>query len=212
MRYVSPYLNILIFLHGIHGRIDLYGVGSKWWNSKNIQKIVCTTRSRTVYKRMEMDLEIRLEDHLLSWKLFSMNVGKNVHSSGFRRRATDVVEKCSGHLLVVVLMARALKMVSDVIVWERASCILGLPHRAQMKDTVLCNTLAFILGHLGSADKCVKYSAFNTQKEGTSRTDLILEWIRHALIKTVEEGEKIVQDLINAFVFESSQNRYSVRM
>ena len=70
---------------------------------------------------MEMDLEIRLEDHLLSWKLFSMNVGKNVHSSGFRRRATDVVEKCSGHLLVVVLMARALKMVSDVIVWERAS-------------------------------------------------------------------------------------------
>ena len=69
---------------------------------------------------MEMDLEIRLKDHLLSWKLFSMNVGKNVHSSGFRRRATDVVEKRSGHLLVVVLMARALKMVSDVIVWERA--------------------------------------------------------------------------------------------
>ena len=80
-----------------------------------------------------------------------------------------------------------------------------------MKDRVLCNTLAFILGHLGSADKCVKYSAFHTQKEGTSRTDLILEWIRHALIKTVE-GEKIVQDLINAFVFESSQNRYSIRM
>ncbi|KAL6328843.1 hypothetical protein AAG906_003860 [Vitis piasezkii] len=177
--------------------IDLYEVGRKWWNSKNIQKIVCSTscstRSQEVHQRMALDRQIRLEDHLLSWELFCLNVGKIVHSSGFLHRAIDVVQKCSGHLLAVALMARALKMVFDVSIWEHASYILSLPHRSQWKDTVLYNALAFILGRSGSADKC----------EGVDKVDLIQEWIRHALISTFDEGEKIVQDLVSAFLLEN---------
>ncbi|XP_034701968.1 probable disease resistance protein At4g27220 [Vitis riparia] len=208
--------SFLIFLDDPYERIDLYEVGRKWWNSKNIQKIVCSTscstRSQEVHQRMALDRQIRLEDHLLSWELFCLNVGKIVHSSGFQHRAIDVVQKCSGHLLAVALMARALKMVFDVSIWEHASYILSLPHRSQWKDRVLYNALAFILGRSGSADKCVNYCAFYMEREGVDKVDLIQEWIRHALISTFDEGEKIVQDLVSAFLLESFQNGYFVQM
>ena len=205
--------SFLIFLDDIHEGIDLYEVGSIWLNSKNIQKIVCTTTYEEVYRRMAVDLEIRLEDHLLSWELFCLNAGKIVHSKGFQHTATDVVGKCYGHLLAVVLMARALKKVSGAIIWDSASCILGLSHRVdKMKDRVLCNALTFVLGHLGSAKECVKYSAFHLGREGINKIHLIMEWIGLALVSTFDEGEKIVQDLINAFLFEGSQDGCSVRM
>ncbi|RVW44385.1 putative disease resistance protein [Vitis vinifera] len=188
-------------------------VGSEWWNSENIQKIVCTTRSQKVCQRMAVDREIRLDDHLLSWELFCRNVGNIVHSSGFQHRATDVVQKCSGHLLAVVLMARALNMVFNVSTWEHASYLLSLPHRSQMEDRVLYNALAFIMGRCsGSAHECVKYCAFYMEREGANKLDLIQEWIRHALISTFDEGQKMVRGLVSAFLLESSQNGYSVRM
>ena len=205
--------SFLIFLDDIYERIDLYEVGSEWWNSENIQKIVCTTRSQKVCQRMAVDREIRLDDHLLSWELFCRNVGNIVHSSGFQHRATDVVQKCSGHLLAVVLMARALNMVFNVSTWEHASYLLSLPHRSQMEDRVLYNALAFIMGRCsGSAHECVKYCAFYMEREGANKLDLIQEWIRHALISTFDEGQKMVRGLVSAFLLESSQNGYSVRM
>ena len=205
--------SFLIFLDDIYESIDLYKVGSEWWNSKNNQKIVCRTRSQTVCRRMAVDREIRLDDHLLSWELFCRNVGNIVHSSGFQHRATDVVQKCCGHLLAVVLMARALNMVFNVSTWEHASYLLSLPHRSQLEDRVLYNALAFNMGRCsGSAHECVKYCAFYMEREGANKLDLIQEWIRHALISTFDEGQKMVRGLVSAFLLESSQNGYSVRM
>ncbi|KAL6328762.1 hypothetical protein AAG906_003779 [Vitis piasezkii] len=179
-------------------------VGSEWWNSENIQKIVCATRSQKVCQRMAVDREIRLDDHLLSWELFCRNVGNIVHSSGFQHRATDVVQKCSGHLLAVVLMARALNMVFNVSTWEHASYLLSLPHRSQMEDRVLYNALAFIMGQCsGSAHECVKYCAFYMEREGANKLDLIQEWIRHELISTFDEGQKMVRGLVSAFLLEN---------
>ncbi|XP_059596938.1 uncharacterized protein LOC132254741 [Vitis vinifera] len=61
-------------------------------------------------------VEIMMENHLLSWELFCVNVGEVVHSSGIQRLAINVVEKCCGHLLLVVIMARALKDMNDVLI------------------------------------------------------------------------------------------------
>ena len=200
--------SFLIILDDIYETIDLYEMGSKWWNSRKIQKILCTTRYQ---QRMAVDLVIRLDDHLLSWELFCLNAGQIVHS-GFQHRATDVVEKCYGHLLAVVLMARALKMVFNAEIWEHASYILSLPHGSHMKDKVLCSALAFVMERLGSAAECVKYCAFYMRRERMNKVDLILEWIKRALIGTLDEGEKIVQDLVGAFLLESSQDGKFVRM
>ena len=208
--------SFLIFLDDGFGWTDLYEVGKEWWNSNNIQKIVCITRDQGIYSpTMTEDLLINLNDHLLPWQLFCLNFGKNVHLSCFQHKAIDVVEKCCGHLLAVVLMARALERVQfDFSVWEHACYMLSLQHnRSQMVDRVLCNTLAFILGRLSdSTHECLKYCAFFMERKEMDKVDLIQQWIKHALISKFDEGEKIVGDLASAFLLESSENGSSVRI
>ncbi|RVX05858.1 Disease resistance protein [Vitis vinifera] len=175
-------------------------------------KIVSTTRLQKAHRRMTVDLEIRMEDHLLPWKLFCMNVGKVVRSSHIQGVAIDVVERCCGHLLAIVLMGRALKEVNDVSIWKHASHALCVCPTSQMKDSILFNALAFICEQLGSKTNCVKHCALNMDKEGMDKVHLIQRWIKDGLIGTVGEGEVIVEDLLNAFLLESSQNGVSVQM
>ena len=75
--------NFLIVLENIHQRMELYKLGTNWCNSKKIQKIVLMTRFHNVHQRMLLDLEISMDNHLLPWELFclNVNVGNVVHSS-----------------------------------------------------------------------------------------------------------------------------------
>ena len=82
--------SFLIFLDDSFGWTNLYEVGKEWWNSNNIQKIVCITRDQEIYSpTMTEDLLIRLDHHLLSWELFCLNFGKIVHPSCFQHKAVE---------------------------------------------------------------------------------------------------------------------------
>ncbi|XP_010657929.2 disease resistance protein At4g27190 isoform X2 [Vitis vinifera] len=197
--------NFFILLHEVGERVNLYDMGTNWWNSKKIQKIVYTTNSQHVDDVTAVGVEIRMENHLLSWELFCVNVGEVVHSSGIQRLAINVVEKCCGHLLAVVIMARALKDVTDVLIWEYASYTLGLQHRSQTKDRVLFNALAFMWGRSGSTNKYLQYCVDMENWGQMDKVDLIEEWITSGLVGTFDEGEQIVGDLVNAFLLESFQ-------
>lgn len=73
-------------------------MGNKWWNPNKIQKIVSTNRLRRVNFE-QLDLEIRLKDHLLSWELFHGNV-ERVHISSIddmQGRVVGVLKQCCGH-------------------------------------------------------------------------------------------------------------------
>lgn len=59
-------------------------------------------------------------------ELFCRNVGEVVHSSHIRCIAVPVVEECGGHLLTIILMAKALGEVNNVHNWEYASQALDL--------------------------------------------------------------------------------------
>ncbi|KAJ9687692.1 hypothetical protein PVL29_016253 [Vitis rotundifolia] len=204
--------NFLILLEDINDRIELYKVGTKWWNLKRLQAIVSTSTFQKVYQRMAVDLEIRLDDHLLSWELFCMNVGEVLLSTCIQRQAVNVVKACCGHLLAIVLMARALKEVEDVRIWKDASHALGLQTPYQMEDKVLFNALAFIWERSGSAKSFIEYCALSMETEGIGKVHLIQRWIADTLIGTADEGEKIVGDLVNAFLLERLQNGEFVRM
>ncbi|XP_054777403.1 uncharacterized protein LOC129285660 [Prosopis cineraria] len=56
----------------------------------------------------EVDVRIRIEDHVLPWEVFCKNVGRElVHSSSaIQRVAVRIVEECAGHLLAIVFMAK----------------------------------------------------------------------------------------------------------
>ena len=106
--------NFLILVE--HFRLSpkyLHELGDSWWNSDKTQKIVLI--DFIVNSKMPVDLEIRRQDHLLSWKLFCRNVGNLVvHSSSIQPLAVHLLRQCCGHLLAIVLIARALKDVKDV--------------------------------------------------------------------------------------------------
>ena len=206
-------LDFLILLRDVKRTIELNKLGTNWWNLNKLQAIVSTTTFQGAYRRMAIDLEVRVEDHLLSWELFCMNIGKDLHSSSIQPQVViDVVKACWRHLLAIVLMARALKDVEDVEVWKDASVRLVRQTPTQVEDKVLFNALAFIWKHSVSAHKFVEYCALSMEKEGMDKVGLIDRWIADTLIGTVDEGEKIVGDLLNAFLLESWQNGKLVRM
>ncbi|XP_034702007.1 disease resistance protein RPS2-like [Vitis riparia] len=204
--------NFLIFLDGFNPwmvEMDLHDLGNGWWNSDTTQKIVLMGYSSFSVVPVA-DLEIRGSHHLLSWELFCKNVGEVM--SSIQQLAVHLLRQCSGHLLATVLMARALKDVKNVRIWQHASRVIGCLPTSHAEDRILFNALAFVLEHLGSANKCVKYCASHLEMEGTYRVDLLDSWMKEDLIKTLNEGEKIVQHLVNALLLESFQNGESIRM
>ncbi|RVW42077.1 hypothetical protein CK203_093331 [Vitis vinifera] len=169
--------------------------GDHWWNSKNIQKIVYRCGSLHRFDPPGVGLGIRLEDHLLSWELFRWNVGEVLHSSSIQCFVIHLLKQCCGHLLATILMARGLKGVNDVRIWEYASHILGLQPISQTEDRILFNALTFLRRGLGSADQCLKHCASYLESSGTNKIDLIGRWVRGTLVGTLEEGERLLEIL-----------------
>ena len=203
--------NFLIVLENIHERIELYKLGTNWWNSKKIQKIVSMNRYHNFQQGMLSDLEICMDDHLLPWELFCLNVGDVVHSSVIQRLAIQAVQECRGHLLAIVLLARTLQEVNEVHIWEYAAHAPTLRPVSQMKDEVLLSTLAFICGRLGNLEKkCLKYFVDMEYKGMLEEANLIGRWITCGLIGKHDQGEKIVCKLEDAFLLESSWNGDSI--
>ena len=156
--------NFLILLDDFHAlRINLHDLGNGWWNSDNTQKIVLMGYSNFLTVPVA-DLEIRGNHHLLSWKLFCENAGEVM--SSIQQLAVHLLRQCSGHLLATVLLARALKDVKNVRIWLHASRVIGCLPTSHAEDRILFNALAFVLEHLGSTNKCVKYCASHLEMEG----------------------------------------------
>ncbi|KAF7842809.1 disease resistance protein RPS2-like isoform X1 [Senna tora] len=93
--------------------------------------VFITTASQTDELNMEVDLRIRIEDHVLPWEIFCKNVGSElVHSSSseIQRIAGQIVEECGGHLLAILLVAKSLQNVEDVQLWKLALEKLHYPN------------------------------------------------------------------------------------
>ena len=59
----------------------------------------------------------------------------------------------------------------------------------------------------------MKYCATYLEGEKTNKAELVERWMQDNLIRTFAKGEKIiVRDLVNDFLLEGFQNRYSIWM
>ncbi|KAF5951436.1 hypothetical protein HYC85_009380 [Camellia sinensis] len=115
-----PHDDFLLLLNCSDGPVDsLYNI-----KIPDHAFVVLTTQSQEVYEIMNVDLEITMDDHLLPWNLFCQNVGSSLvlSSSAIQQMAIPLVKECHGHLLAIFLLARALKGVTNIGVWE-----LGTP-------------------------------------------------------------------------------------
>ncbi|KAI8028294.1 Disease resistance protein [Camellia lanceoleosa] len=159
--------------------------------------VVLTTQSQKVYEIMDVDLEIRMEDHLLPWNLFCRNVGSSVvlSSSAIQQMAIRLVKECHGHLLAIVLLARALKDVTDIGVWE-----LALHQLTSQSSEVMVYVLKLVWDQKDIITKhCIKFCAQNSG----FRDSPITNWVSNSLVGKREEGEAIFEDLVDSFLLEN---------
>ncbi|KAK2993059.1 hypothetical protein RJ640_024933 [Escallonia rubra] len=214
-----PCYNCLLLLDCIDEPINLYALDipgpSKTGFRFHVQTVL-TTQSQKAYHVMPVDLEIRMEDHLLPWDVFCKNLGhaSTVDFSSLKPMAVRLVEECRGHLLAIILLARALNGVKDSGIWELALHELTTEPSSEIegisKDMV--NVLRFIWQRKGNASKhCIKYCTSHDKGTVFLRDSLISGWIRAGSVKTQEEGDDILKDLISSFLLEEV-GETSVRM
>ncbi|KAF7114860.1 hypothetical protein RHSIM_RhsimUnG0074500 [Rhododendron simsii] len=111
------------------------------------------------------------EDRLLPWDMFCENVGRSLvddSSSALKQMAIQLVKECHCHLLAIVLLARALKDVTDISVWELALQKLS-SHSSAMEEgssQVMKHVLELIWDQKDLTTKyCIQYCTSRCWKQ-----------------------------------------------
>ncbi|XP_058188552.1 probable disease resistance protein At5g63020 [Rhododendron vialii] len=204
-----PY-NFFLLVDCVDGQMDLHDL-----RLPDHGVIVLTTRSQEVYKIMDVDLEVRMEGHLLPWDLFCENAGRSLvdSSSALQQMAIQLVKECHCHLLAVVLLARALKDVTDISVWQLALQKLS-SHSSTMEEgstLVMKHVLELVWDQKDLTTKyCVQYCTSRWKQRKVSDSP-VSEWISSYLVETVAEGSGIFEDLISSFLLEYASGRVFMR-
>ncbi|XAR49329.1 hypothetical protein NMG60_11032498 [Bertholletia excelsa] len=178
--------------------------------------IVIATQSDNIYQVVTVDLEIKMEYHLLPWDLFCRNVGNEIHaSSDFEEVAIRLVEACDGNLLAIVLLARALEHVNDIGLWKLALHELtSKPSSVIVEGTsqVMVRVLKFVMDRKDITTKlCVEYLITFFMRNNTVHPHLVYFWFEEALVGTTQEGHVIFKDLVNSFLLEDYFNNFRMR-
>ncbi|CAL5414433.1 unnamed protein product [Camellia sinensis] len=177
--------------------------------------VVLGFRHRNVHDIGLVDLEIRMEDHLLLWSLFWKNVDN--FPSKIEPIASQLVQLCHSHLLAIILLARALKSVTDVRVWQHALGELASSSFSSLMEgrshEVMVVVLKFVWERKSIVTRhCIKHLCTLVTKDiKLKKTSLLSCWIENDLIETETAGKHVLEDLIKSFLLEKVSEGY-VRM
>ncbi|RWR71982.1 putative disease resistance protein [Cinnamomum micranthum f. kanehirae] len=125
----------LLILDDIWEKIDLVDVGIPILNQDNGCKVLLTTRDLDVCRQMQTDLEIQMEklSEEEAWSLFNEKVGDVAMSPRIEPIARDIVKKCGGLPLAIIVIGSSLRKISYVGVWRNTLRKLQLPSKSQIK-------------------------------------------------------------------------------
>ncbi|PSS19421.1 Disease resistance protein [Actinidia chinensis var. chinensis] len=207
--------NFLLFLHCCNEEIDLHHLKIP---DNGYVVLTAPNLMMNFYQIMPVDLQIRMEDHLLPWTLFWKNV-LYIGSSDIDQVALQLIEACHSHLLAIILLARALHNVTDVRLWKLALQELksspDLSSPVEDVNEVMVCVLRFIWERKSIATRhCIKHCTSDIKDIGAIEhniSSLVACWIKNDLIEREEEGKQVLEDLINSFLLEMVGDNY-VRM
>ncbi|KAG5525753.1 hypothetical protein RHGRI_032143 [Rhododendron griersonianum] len=198
--------NFFLLVECIDGQMDLHDL-----RLPDHGVVVLTTQSQEAYKIMDVDVAVRMEDHLLPWDLFYERSLVD-SSSALKQMAIQLVKECHCHLLAVILLARALKDVTDISVWALALQKLS-SHSSAMEEgssQVMKHVLELVWDQKDLTTKyCIQYCTSRRWKQG--RGSPVSEWVSSYLVETTEEGQGILKDLIGSFLLEKFGPRFFMR-
>ncbi|RWR97680.1 putative disease resistance protein [Cinnamomum micranthum f. kanehirae] len=125
----------LLILDDIWERIDLSDVGIPILNQDNGCKVLLTTRDFGICQQMETDVEIQMErlSEEEAWSLFNDKVGDVAMSPNIEAIARDIVKKCDGLPLAIIVIGSSLRKRREVPLWTNTLMELESPRTCQIK-------------------------------------------------------------------------------
>ncbi|KAI3412588.1 uncharacterized protein J3R85_017173 [Psidium guajava] len=162
--------------------------------------IVFVAGSGQVCDEIEVDEKICLDDMLLR-ELFRHNVGEVVcHPK--KVLARKIVSVCRPYSHAVILVARALQNVNDILIWKRALERLSVrpaSHEVGMK-ALMVNVLRFSIDQLedDKTRRCLKNLALCNDYHEIASESAIGLWVSDGIVEDHDEGQKVLRNLVNA--------------
>ncbi|RWR97926.1 putative disease resistance protein [Cinnamomum micranthum f. kanehirae] len=125
----------LLLLDDVWQKIDLFDIGIPLLNQDNGCKVVLTTRDFGICQQMETDGEIPMEklSGEEAWSLFNEKVGDVAMSLDIEAIGRDIVKKCDGLPLAIIVIGSSLRKRRDVPLWTNTLTELESPRTCQIK-------------------------------------------------------------------------------
>ncbi|XP_048134596.1 uncharacterized protein LOC115726293 [Rhodamnia argentea] len=206
-------LKFLLILVGINQHMKLETLRIPDSTPPVGSKIVFVAGSGQVCDEIEVDEKISL-DYLLLWELFCQNVGEVLYRPK-KVLAEQIVRMCRSCSHAVILVARALQNVDDLLIWKRVLMSLTVrpaSHEAHI-EALMVNVLRFSIDQLedDKTRRCLKNLAhWNNYPEIASESAIGL-WVRDGIVDDHDEGQKVLKNLVNANLLEVDENGQSVK-
>ncbi|KAK7824605.1 putative disease resistance protein [Quercus suber] len=213
----------LLLLDDVWEPIDLNAVGIPDPALENGCKMILSTRFLDVCHIMAADREVQMEGLLPeeAWELFQEQVSSiNVDSPDIQPYAQDIVQKCGGLPLLIIVTGRALSKVNDALSWMHASREFSRCSAHGMYGfESLVSQLKFSYDRLEGPElkSCFLYCALFPEDWQVSIFELVEYWIEEGLISgnctdIYMRGCDIVGALVGASLLQSSECGRSIKM
>ncbi|RWR72027.1 putative disease resistance protein [Cinnamomum micranthum f. kanehirae] len=215
----------LLILDDIWEKIDLCDVGIPILNQDNGCKVLLTTRDLGVCRHMETDVEIQMEklSEVEAWSLFNEKVGDVAMSPSIEPIARDIVKKCSGLPLAIIVIGSSLRKINYVGVWRNMLRKLQLPSTSQIKsmekEVFSCLKISYDRLPNDFERNLFLYCSLYPEDYEISITELVEYcWLEGYIqgVDSIEEarddGHHMVMNLIDASLLERGYNEKRVKM
>ncbi|KAL0754631.1 hypothetical protein Bca101_092299 [Brassica carinata] len=215
-----------MLLDDIWEKVKLNEIGIPFPSQENGSKVVFTTRSKDVCARMRSHhvLEVKKLDEENAWELFRRNFrGNNTLSDPeILKLARQLCEKCEGLPLALNVIGETMAYKTSVPEWQCAIDDLdsnagGYP---EVEDEIL-KILKFSYDDLKDerVKQCFQYCALFPRDAGIDKDVLVEYWISERIIdeggdrkRTINEGHKIIGDLVRACLLMTVDTSEKVKM
>ncbi|RWR72029.1 putative disease resistance protein [Cinnamomum micranthum f. kanehirae] len=215
----------LLILDDIWERIDLSNVGIPILNQDNGCKVLLTTRDLGVCRQMETDVDIQMEkiSEEEAWSLFNEKVGHVAISPHIEPIARDIIKKCGGLPLAIIVIGSSLRQISDVAVWRNTQRELQLPCTSQIKgmenEVFSCLRISYDRLPNDCERNMFLYCSLYSEDGEISITELAEYcWLEGYIqgVDSIEEardkGRHVVINLVDASLLERVDNEKSIKM
>ncbi|XP_058194406.1 probable disease resistance protein At5g43730 isoform X2 [Rhododendron vialii] len=215
----------LLLLDDVWDEVDLSVVGFPNADQQNGCKVVLTTRKKEVCRKMGTDAEVPVSvlPNEEAWEMFSSGVGHVATLSTIKSYAQDIVTECGGLPLALKVVCGALRKEENVNVWRNFLRKLRSPATSVIEDLndKVFKVLKVSYDRLKNIEekKCLLFCGLYPEDSMIEKSRLIGYWRAERIFsgkltleQALDEGEAILQALIDASLLEKCDEDDSVKM